>query len=98
MEPTILSPGYRYRRLHYSPFELTKNPFGHQAWCRHCQMDTDPEIAKGYWEGVDVWRMRCLRCGQIMAYGMDRRLLVGAKPHVVAAASKFIQQTGDDRS
>lgn len=97
MDPTIYSPGYRYRRLAYSPFEHINNPFGRQVWCHHCQQEVDKEIATGRWEGIDVYRMRCLRCGQTICYGMDRRLLIGKKPEVVKAATRFIRHTGRDR-
>ena len=98
MEPTIISPGYRYRRLRYSPFELTKTPFGNQVWCHHCQMDVDPEIAKGRWHDIDVARMRCLRCGQVLGYGIDQRLLRSTDPAVIQAATDFVSQTGKDRT
>lgn len=98
MEATIISPGYRYRRLRYSPFELAKTPFGKQVWCQFCQMDVDPELAKGFWNGIDVARMRCLRCGKVLGYGLDRRLLRSHDPAVMKAATDFIQKTGDDRS
>ena len=98
MEATIISPGYRYRRLHYSPFELAATPFGKQAWCQSCQLDVEYELAKGYYMGIDVARMRCLRCGKVLGYGVDQRLLRSADPAIIEAAKKFIAQTGDDRS
>lgn len=94
----ILSHGYKYRRLRYSPFELTKTPFGKQVWCQFCQLEVDPELAKGYYRGIDVARMRCLRCGKVLGYGLDRRLLRSQDPAIVQAAKTFIAQTGADRS
>lgn len=98
MESTIISPGYRYRRLRYSPFELAKTPFGQQVWCHRCNMDVDPETAKGFWNGIDVARMRCLRCGTVLGYGLDQRLLRSTDPSVLQTATSFISQTGKDRS
>ena len=98
MSLTIISEGYKYRRLRYSPFELTKTPFGKQVWCQYCQLDVDPELSKGFYMGIDVARMRCLRCGKVLGYGLDQRLLRSQDPSILEAAKTFILQTGDDRS
>lgn len=96
MEATIISPGYRYRRLRYSPFEhLT--PFHHQSWCRHCKEAVDTVTHKGRWENVEVYKVSCLRCGQTMFHGIDRRLLTSPRPDVMQAAVRFIKLRGRDR-
>lgn len=81
---------------------LPRNPFDpiqvieHLEYCKDCKMDVDVQIEAGNADGVDVYRKRCKRCGNVMQWGIARRRLLSPEP-LPAAALKFIQETGKDR-
>lgn len=83
---------------------LPRNPFDpipiipHLEWCKGCQMDVDVQIEAGNADGIDVYRKRCKRCGNIMMHGIGRRHISGKnlKP-LPAKALRFVQQKGKDR-
>ena len=94
----IISPGYRYRKVNSNPFELVANPYHNQVWCRYCKMDVNKEISTGRYGGIDVYRMRCLRCGKTLFHGIDQHLLKSEKTSVMKDAVKFITKRGDNRT
>ena len=76
-----------------SPFTAQDAGF---VWCPHCLQDVKPETAVGDRDGVHVYRRRCLRCGNVLQYGIDRRRLLSSEP-LPAAALRFVQDTAPDR-
>ena len=70
-------------------------PPRHQAWCRVCHDDVDVEIAVGERGGVQVGRKRCRRCGDVIAWGIDRTRL--AHGTLTPEAVRFVRERGRDR-
>ena len=81
---------------------LPRNPFDplpviqHLEYCRTCRMDVDIDIEAANAEGVDVYRKRCRRCGDVMQWGIAKRTLLAGSP-LPAKALKFVAETGRDR-
>ena len=78
-----------------------QNPFSSsnscQYYCSVCQDEVDSQLESGSADGIKVYRRRCLRCGNHIEYGIDRRYLTGDSP-LNRAAMKWLQETGKDRS
>ena len=68
----------------------------HLEWCRFCQMDVSPQIEQAEDHGLFVYRKNCLRCGQVMAYGMAKRDVNKPGP-LDPRVTRFIQETTRDR-
>lgn len=93
-----------HRPWHHAGNRVPRNPFDpiypieHLEWCRTCQMDVDVQVEVGNADGVDVYRKRCKRCGQVMMHGIGKRHINGDNlSPLPIKAIKFIQQKGRDR-
>ena len=65
------------------------------SWCKVCQDETDAETEWSSREGTTVYRKRCKRCGQAIAYGIARQDLT--KPYINLEALRWVQESGKDR-
>lgn len=83
------------RRLFRNPFD-PQPVVEHLEWCRGCQMDVTIHVEAANADGVDVYRKRCERCGQVIQWGMGKRALIGKKP-LPMKAFQFIKETGRNR-
>ena len=93
-----------YRDSYHVGNRLPRNPFDpipiieHLEYCKTCQMDVDVQIEAANADGVDVYRKRCKRCGNVIQWGIGQRMVTSenAKP-IPQKAIKFIQETGKNR-
>ncbi len=85
--------GHRIKRNPFDPI----NTIGLE-WCRFCKIDVDVQVEAANADGVDVYRKRCKRCGNVIQHGIGRRHISGdnLKP-LPLKAIKFIRQKGIDR-
>jgi hypothetical protein len=86
----------RSKKLIRNPFDPI-NTIGLE-WCRFCKMDVDVQVEAANADGVDVYRKRCKRCGNVIQHGIGKRHIDGTnlKP-LPLKAIKFIRQKGTDR-
>ncbi len=82
-------------RIKRNPFDPVY-PIEDLEWCRFCKMDVDVQVEAANADGIDVYRKRCKRCGNVMQHGMARRNIVDTKP-LPKKARDFIKQKGIDR-
>lgn len=89
----ILDFKRRHQRGLINPFE-SLSPLD---WCKTCQIEVSTETDKGSFRNVKVYRKRCLRCGRIIQWGIDRTVLFSGDPETMATAKAWVATIGRDR-
>jgi len=91
-----IRPWWKFRtRRPLKPFDFVTE-IEHLEYCRHCDMDVSVEISQAMRKKLYVYRKNCLRCGQVMAFGIAKTDL--NKPgDLNPAVNDFIQETTRDR-
>ena len=59
-------------------------------------MDVSVDVESANADGIDVYRKRCQRCGNVMQWGIASRDLRSEKP-LPDKAFQFVKETGKDR-
>ncbi|HDY68163.1 MAG TPA: hypothetical protein ENH85_10260 [Candidatus Scalindua sp.] len=85
------------KRLIRNPFDPIY-PIPQLEYCKTCKLDVDVQIEAANADGVDVYRKRCKRCGNVIQHGIARRHMTSknSKP-LPQKAINFIKQRGRDR-
>ncbi len=75
------------------------NPFaaGGRDWCPTCQQDVDTETAHAHRGTTYGYRRRCLRCGAVIAHGLNDNVTIVTGQPIGAAAVAWAEQPGEDR-
>lgn len=85
------------KRLARNPFD-PQFPIAQLEYCKSCEMDVDTQVEAGNAGGVDVYRKRCKRCGEVMQHGIGMRNVASdAITKLPKEALDFIKQRGPDR-
>lgn len=66
-------------------------------WCRFCKLEVSTKEEQAMNRGLYVYRKNCLRCGQVMAYGIAKSNINKPGP-LDPAVKEFIQATTRNRS
>ncbi len=66
-------------------------------WCRFCKLEVSTQVEQAMNRGLYVYRKNCLRCGQVMAYGLAKSNINKPGP-LDLAVKEFIQETTRNRS
>ncbi len=83
--------------------KLKRNPFDpiylieDLEWCRSCKMDVDVQVEAANADGIDVYRKRCKRCGDVIQHGIARRHVTEEGEPLPQKAMNFIRKKGVDR-
>lgn len=91
---TIISAGMRKRKLDINPIESISQT----EYCVACNDEVDVEVEEGKWRNVFVYRKRCLRCGDVVQWGVAKAALQSSDPLIRADVAAWVQSTGKDRS
>lgn len=92
-QATIISKGMRFRKLGLNPLESVAP----MSYCVTCADEVDVEIDQGKWDGVFVYRKRCLRCGTTIQWGVGAETVASQNPATMHTVASWIRQTGRDR-
>jgi hypothetical protein len=83
-------PWHHWRKVGGSPIEATTQ----FVWCKHCQEEIEPVTSQGYFEGINVFKRACARCGQVTHWGVAQSVFRSPVPSILRAAMQWVRTCG----
>lgn len=77
-----------------------RNPFQSLGmdYCLFCKQDVDTDTEAYMREDTYVYRRRCVRCGQVINWGVYNNVALVSPVPLLKAAMNWVTEPGQDRS